>query len=140
MKAHNTDLAGYFSIAPGESPGMGEGSRPQGEQLAKSQADLNASCGHRYARLNAGLSPFRITLADGDDRDIEPADMTWVKLTLSSEYAAQRGLNFTEARGLPLSVEWVYSHSKTGVVKEVILTWEKETEGVAGVTYTPGTP
>ena len=139
MRAHTSSLEGYFSIAPGESPGMGEGSKPQGEQLAKTQAALNASCGHRYARLNAGLAPFRITLADGDDRDIEPADLTWVKLTLTAAYAAQRGLAFTEARGLPLAVDYNYNHSRTGTSVEVIVTWEKETEGVAGVTYTPPT-
>lgn len=137
MYSHNTTLSGFFSIAPGESPGMGEGSKPQGEQLAKTQAALNASCGHRYERLNAKQSPFRITLADGDDRDIEPADLTWVKLTLASAYAAQRGLNFTEARGLPLSVEYRYSHTRTGNAVEIVVTWERETEGVAGVTYTP---
>jgi hypothetical protein len=137
MYAHTSTLSGFFSIAPGESPGMGEGSIPQGEQLAKSQADLNTSCGQRYGRLNSGLSPFRITLADGDDRGIDPADMTWVKLTLSPDYATQRNLTFTEARGLPATVEWNYNFARTGVTKEVIVTWEKETFGIPGVTYTP---
>jgi len=139
MKSSNSDLAGYFSISPGESPGMGEGSKPQGEQLALSQADLNASCGHRYERLNAKLSPFRITLADGNDRDIEPADLTWVKLTIDAAYAAQRGLSFTEARGLPLAVEYRYSHTSTGLAVEIVVTWEKETIGIPGATYTPAT-
>jgi hypothetical protein len=139
MFADNTTLSGFFSIAPGESPGMGEGSKPQGEQLAKTQAALNTSCGHRYERLNARLSPFRITLVDGDDRDIEPADLTWVRLSLGSSYAAQRGLNFTNARGLPLAVEYRYNHARTGTTVEIVITWEKETEGVTGVTYTPPT-
>jgi hypothetical protein len=137
MYAHTTTLSGFFSIAPGESPGMGEGSKPQGEQLAKTQAALNASCGHRYERLNAKLSPFRITLADGNDRDIEPADMTWINLTLSSAYAAQRNLNFTAARGLPLAVEYTYNHARTGTTVQIVVTWERETEGIPGVTYTP---
>ncbi len=140
MFAHTTTLSGFFSIAPGESPGMGEGSRPQGEQLAKSQADLNQSCGQRYGRINSKLSPFKITLSDGNDRGIEPADLTWVNLTLDSDYAAQRGLTFTAARGLPLAVNWKYNHTRTGTVVEVIITWEKETEGIPGVTYTPPTP
>jgi hypothetical protein len=66
--------------------------------------------------------------------------MTWVKLTLSPDYAAQRGLTFTEARGLPLAVEWNYNFARTGVTKEVIVTWEKETFGIPGVTYTPPEP
>ena len=140
MYAHTSTLSGFFSIAPGESPGMGEGSIPQGEQLAKSQAALNVSCGQRYGRLNSGESPFRITLADGDDRDIEPANMTWVKLSLSPEYSAQRNLTFIEARGLPLAVEWNYSFTRTGVTKEVIVIWEKETFGIPGVTFTPSEP
>ena len=139
MYAHTSTLSAFFSISPGESPGMGEGSKPQGEQLAKTQAALSASCGHRYARLNAGQTPFRITLADGDDRDIEPADLTWVKLTLAAGYAAQRGLNFTEARGLPLAVEYRYNHARTGTSVEIVVTWEKETEGIDGATYTPPT-
>jgi len=139
MYAHNTELAGFFSISPGESPGMGEGSRPQGEQLAKTQAALNESCGQRYGRLNAELSPFRITLVDSDDRDIDPAYMKWVRLTLDSTYAAQRGLNFTQARGLPMAVEYIYRHTRTGTTVEIVVTWEKETEGIPGATYTPPT-
>jgi hypothetical protein len=107
---------------------MGEGSKPQGEQLAKTQAALNASCGHRYERLNAKL------------RDIEPADMTWINLTLSSAYAAQRNLNFTAARGLPLAVEYTYNQARTGTTVQIVVTWEKETEGIPGVTYTPPSP
>jgi hypothetical protein len=140
MRAHTSTLEGYFSIAPGESPGMGEGSKPQGEQLAKTQAALNESCGQRYGRLNSELAPFKITLTDGDDRDIEPADLTWVRLTLAAAYAAQRGLTFTNARGLPLAVDYNYSHTRTGTAVEIVVTWEKETEGIPGVTYTPPTP
>ena len=139
MYSHTSTLSGFFSIAPGESPGQGEGSKPQGEQLAKTQAALNESCGQRYGRINAALSPFRITLSDADDRDIEPADYTWVKLTIPADVAAQRGLTFTEARGLPLAVEWNYDFSRTGVTKEIVVTWEKETFGIPGVTYTPPT-
>jgi hypothetical protein len=119
---------------------MGEGEKPQGEQLALSQSDLNDSCGQRYGRLNADYSTFRITLADGDDRDIDPALLTWVELSLPSAYAAQRGLTFTKARGLPLTVEWNYNSTRTGITKEVIVTWEKETSGIPGVTYTPPSP
>ncbi len=79
-------------------------------------------------------------MADGDDRDIEPADLTWVKLTLGADYAAQRNLTFTEARGLPLMVEWNYNHARTGTTVEVIVTWEMETFGIPGVTYTPPSP
>lgn len=141
LKADNNQLVAYHSIAPGESPGMGEGSRPRGEQLAKSQADLNSCCGHRYARLNSGLSLLRVTLPDGDDRGIDPAVMEYIDLQVPSSYAAQRGFNLpANSYFLPQRVDWRYSYAPTGVSVEVQLTLEFVTIGNAGVTYTPPDP
>lgn len=135
--ASNTTIAAVFCRAPGNAPGQGEVEQTQGEKLAASQSALNACEGHRYARLNAPQSEFAITFADGDDRAIEPADMTWVRLTLPQAYAAQRGLYFTESRGLPKELNIRYAQGRTGLVKTVELTWERETTGIAAVTYTP---
>ncbi len=126
-----------FSIAPGTSPGMGSMEQTKGEQLALNQADLNISCGNRYARLNAKYSEFKIRLANGDVSGLDPADMTWVELTLSSTSAAYRELSFTQARGLLKQIDITYVYNKSGMYKEATLVWEKETSGLPGVTEIP---
>jgi hypothetical protein len=130
-----TDITPLFAISPGEAPAQGESAAEQGEQLAASQSALNSQEGHRYARLNAPESHFSITLAAGDDLDIEPANMTWVRLTITAALAAQRGLAFTTARGLVHSLSIRYDHARTGLVRSVELEWEREvTSGLAAVT------
>lgn len=136
VKASHTELSGLFTVAPGEAPGQGLNSQPQGEQLAISQLDLNNCEGHRYARLNAINSFFSITLAD-DDIDIEPSDLTWVTVTMSAATAAQRGYSFTAARGLVHEVSISYDTSRTGTAKTVTLMWEKETTGIAALAHFP---
>jgi len=132
--ASNTTLAAIFCIAPGESPGQGETPFSQGEQLAPSQAALNACEGHRYGRHNASQGYFSIILAEGDDQGIEPADMTWVRLNVSADTAAQRGLTFSNERGLVREMNVRYDHTRTGLVKSVELLWERETSGTPAVT------
>lgn len=126
-----------FCVAPGNSPSQGESDQRHSEQLTLSQDDLNAVTGHRYARLNAPQGLYAVQLAAGDDLSVEPADMTWVELTLSSDTAAQRGLAFTEARGLPKELSIRYSHERTGLVRTVEMTWERETSGSPAVTVIP---
>ena len=132
--AHASTLSTAFAIAPGTSPGQGETSSEQGEQLALTQAALNAATGHRYARLNAPQGIFNITLADGDDFDIDPAAMTWVRMNLSAGNAAQRGLVLTNARGLPKELSIRYDANRTGLIRTMDLQWERETTGEAAVT------
>lgn len=123
-----------FCIAPGNAPGQGERSIDDGEHLALSQDDLNDVTGNRYARLNAPQSKFMISLAEGSRQGIEPAYMTWVRLTIDSTVAAQRGLTFTNARGLVHEIDIRYQYSRTGVTRTVVLEWERETSGTAAVT------
>ena len=138
--ASTTAITPIFCIAPGDAPAQGEMAQDQGEQLAITQTALNSQAGHRYARLNAPESHFSVTLAQGDDLDIEPANMTWVQLTITAALAAQRGLAFTTARGLVHEISIRYQHERTGVVRTVELQWERETSGTAGVTDpVPGT-
>ncbi len=139
IKAHATKIEAIFCEAPGHSPGQGEQAEEHGEQLAVSQTALNACEGHRYARLNAPESPFSITLAGGD-KGIEPADMTWVQLTMSAATAARRGLAFTEERGLPVELNIRYEHEREGMVEAVELIWERETSGTPAVTVIPPPP
>lgn len=123
-----------FCIAPGTSPGWGEAAQDDGEHLALSQADLNTVTGHRYARLNAPQGLFRLTLAEGDDLGIEPAAMTWVQLTIPSAAAAQRGLTLTNARCLCTQADIRYQTTRTGLLRTVTLTLERETSGIAATT------
>lgn len=134
-----SSITALFSNAPGHSPGQGlsrQDIRAQ-ERIAPTQATLNKVTGHMYARLNALETPFRIVLAEGDDKDIEPADLTWVQLDIGAAYAAQRKLTFSNERGLPLELNIRYNHGRTGLTRTVELLWERETSGVPGATYTP---
>lgn len=132
--ASAVNIAAIFCVAPGEAPGQGESAISQGEQLAVSQSTLNACEGHRYARLNAPQGYFSIALAEGDDQGIEPSDMTWVRLNVSASTAAQRGLTFSNERGLVREISIRYDHTRTGLVKQVELLWERETSGTPAVT------
>ncbi len=129
--ASYTDVLYGFTVAPGKSPAQGETEQEIGEQLAVSQSALNVHEGHRYARLNANEGHFQITLSGNSDKGIEPADMTWVRLTISQDIAAQRGLSFTTARGLVHEVRIQYSAERTGLMRTVELEWERETLSVA---------
>lgn len=123
-----------FCIAPGSSPGWGESAQDDGEHLALSQSDLNTVTGHRYARLNAPQGAFRLTLAEGSRQGIEPALMTWVRLTIPATAAAQRGLTLTNERGLVQQIDVRYQSTRTGLTKTYTLTWERESSGPAATT------
>jgi len=132
--ASTSAVATAFCIAPGTTPGQGEQANDDGENLAISQSDLNAYAGHKYARLNAPQSRFRLTLAEGSRQGIEPSDLTWVQMTIETAVAAQRGLTFTNARGLVEEIEIRYDYRDTGLIRTVALQWERETSGVAATT------
>jgi hypothetical protein len=144
--AYNTDGSLYlptvFSRAPGDAPGQGVGEVEDNEALVSSQDILNQSTGHRYARQNAAIKSIVLTLIQDDSaphsavpwREIEPALKQWVTLTLSSQYAAQRGLSFTNLRCLPKEVNTRYTITKTGTYRTVELTLEPETSGPPGAT------
>lgn len=135
-------IATAFGVAPGDAPGQGVGESTQGEQLALSQAALNAAIGHRYARLNAPYSTIRLTLIQNDTRtvsqvawrEIEPAHKEWVTIELSAETAAQRGITFTTIRALPKTIDIRYNNERSGLTRTVVLEAEIETVGEPGVT------
>jgi hypothetical protein len=127
----------FFSAAPGDAPGQGVQQSTTGNKLARSQAELNICEGNRYGRINARHERLRITLAHGDDKGIEPAHMSWVTLQVPAQFAPQRGLRFTEARGLVHEVSIRYDYRKEGMVKTVEMEWEREVFPLAAVTVTP---
>lgn len=130
-------LSALFSVAPDATPGQGESEQTNGEQLARNQSDLNTCEGNRYARLNATESYFNIVATWASVKYIEPSLMTWVSLTISAANAAQRGLSFTSERGIIHEMNVRYQQGKTGIVRDVSLMWEKETDGLPAITYTP---
>lgn len=131
------ELVAMRSIAPGESPGQGQGEAPKREHLAQSQNELNVTTGQRYGRHNAPETFYQITLWSESDGGIEPATMRWVRVTIPEAYAAQRGLHFTNARGLVHRLTKTFRYTRTGVVIENTIVWERETEGIPGATWTP---
>lgn len=135
--ASATQLAALFSVAPDTTPGQGESEQTNGEQLAISQDDLNAAEGNRYARLNTRETNFAIAITHTISRNIEPADMTWVQMNITAATAAQRGLTFTNENGLVHEMNIRYQHGRTGLVRDVTINWERETNGPPATTYTP---
>lgn len=129
-------------IAPGEAPGQGLNERETNEGLAISQTALNTAKGHEYARLNARYG--RITAIPADDDpyiNVEPADMTWVTLTITSATAAQRGLTFSTVRCLVHEIRRRWEARRTGALRKSEFTLEVETSGVGAVTTIPeGSP
>jgi hypothetical protein len=132
--AQTNTIEAVHCIAPGKAPGQGEGAKDEVEHLVRTQEELNSRIGHRYARQNAPQGLFNITLAHGNDAGIEPAHMEWVRLTLGAQYAAQRGLTFTNERFLPVEVTYTHHQDKTGRYKTCRVRMERETVGTPAQT------
>lgn len=134
--ANASTVSAVFAIAPGEAPGIGEGESTDGENLVVNQVALNAYAGHKYARMNAPQGLFSLALAAGSTQGIQPADLTWVRLTIPSSVAAQRGLTFTNERGLVHDMEIRYTSTRAALLRTVTLRWEREVSGTSAVTVT----
>jgi len=129
------ELGTVFSRAPGEAPGQGLGEQTSGEQLVIDQDEVNAREGHRYAvRMNPDNSTFQITPAQPYPAQVEPADMTWITVTIDSDLAAERGLVFTAERFLPQ--EMSYNYGAHGVVRSGYVA-EREILGELAETFIP---
>lgn len=125
-------------IAPGEAPGQGAGELETPEGITVSQTTLNTAKGNEYARLNSRYGKISVTPAsDVPYIDVDPADMTWVTLTLTSTGAAQRGLTFSTVRCLPVEIQRRWEARRTGVTRHSEFTLEVETSGQAAVTSIP---
>jgi hypothetical protein len=105
--------------------------------LAASQTQLNDAMGHEYARMNAEEGLFTITLVGFDYYTIDPALLQWFNVYLPSDVAAQRGLNFSNARGIVHELNARFPPNRTGTTRELTITWERETTGRPALTFTP---
>ena len=137
LQAHGTDIIPLFSVAPGNAPGQGELAQEHDEQLAIDQDGLNICEGNRYARMNAPQSLFSIQLVSGTDLRWEPALLAWLRLSIPITYAAQRGLEITVDNGLIQEMDIRYDYRPGGLVKQISLQWERETEGRIALTVIP---
>ena len=126
----------YFCRVPGQVPGQGLANQEYTEQLVVDQTELNAREGHRYAaRLNAEFGYLSVKLAHVGDMGFDPGRVAWVKITLSAENAAKRGLTWNEGRFLLLETQISYNADQG--TKEVVIIVEVEASGLPAETYTP---
>lgn len=123
-----------FCIAPGKAPGAGVQRVERGENLARSQANLNSVEGWRYARLNASTSHFEISLAGSDDQGLEPADVEQVAVSLPAEVAAQRGLTLSSELGMVHELTIRHRATREAYWRDISLTWERPVNAVDAVT------
>lgn len=129
-----------FSIAPGTAFSQGTNEAEEAEGLAQSQTQLNVNTGHRYARLNARFGPVRVKLLDPTTFwDFQPALMQRIQLNIGAQYAAQRGLPFTQVNAMVKELTIRYVNGKTGTALEADAVLELETSGPPAVTHVPET-
>jgi len=110
----------YFAIAPGRAPGWGLNAEDKNYQLVKTEQELYDRAGRRYAALlNNRYGSMDIELVHGGEIGIDPAEMTWVRLTVSAANGDRRGGTFTDDRLLPVEVNYTYN-AQTGVRKATV--------------------
>jgi len=126
----STTITSVACLAPGTAPGQGEQYIETSERITYATYDLTVCEGNRFARLNAPYGFVTITLPfDKLNNSFDPADLGWVRLTVSSENQPQRTLPFANQRGIVHEVNVTYDYRPTGLVRTATLTWECETSG-----------
>ena len=127
-------LTAFACVAPGKAPGQGAVDAEHNQALVADQNELNVRTGHRYAvEHNPAESVFEVDLAHGGDAGLDPARLEWIRLTLTAEEAAQRGLTFTNERFLP--IEMTIGHDHEAQTKRVSLTLQRERVGTPAATF-----
>jgi len=137
--ASTSENKSVFCIAPGSTPGQGEGDQDVGEQLALSQFDLNMRTGTDYRRLNMPLKSIDIQLAHGGDAGIDPANMEWVTLGIELTLSGNRKITY------PDDTRWYVLESNITVDPATAtvttrLRLEPEAIGLEAETVIPETP
>ncbi|MFA4973751.1 MAG: hypothetical protein WC683_14160, partial [bacterium] len=136
--ASTSEVSAVFCVAPGFAPGQGEGSRDQNYQLVASQSELNTREGHRYARYNSDHGLYTVTIPNRGDAGINPAWMEYVRASISTANAAQRGNSFTDSRFLPMEVDIEHDHEAG--TKNYVITVEPFVSGAPAKTEIIETP
>ena len=126
-----TPFPDVYSVAPGEAAGQGPGDSSVARGVVQHQTESNERVGHDYARLTTADSLYTVELAHGVDAGIEPAAMTWVRLSATSGNRGYLGPSLSSERGLPVAVE-IRIDGETGVSTQSLI-WERETVGTPGV-------
>lgn len=137
--ASNTAATAVFAVAPGATPGQGEGPSDSGEQLVLSQYELNWRLGMDYERDNLVLVSLTLELAHGGDAGIDPAEMEWVTLGWDVTLSGPRQVVYPSGtRWLVLEVNNTLDPRKA--TSTVTLRLEPEVIGFEADAYTPKTP
>jgi len=125
----SASVTAYRCVTPGDAPGQGLRSAEQNEMLVTGQSNLNKRAGQLYAYENAPFSRFTVELAHAADTGLDPGDMQYIAVTISSEEAARRGLTWTSEKMWLYELE--YRHLP-GNVKEVRIQLEDYIDGGLG--------
>jgi hypothetical protein len=132
----NQEIGTVFCVAPGSAPGQGVNAQNSGQQLVRSQNELNVREGHRYAsRMNARYNSMTIEGKRVGDIGLDPALMELVTITIDSSTKTPRGFPFTAKQFLLTEVDWRYESSKG--LRYPTWTFEEVVEGTEAVTYVP---
>jgi len=138
IDSDDATVTAIAAMAPGLAEGQGATYIETSERIAASQFDLNTTEGNRYARLNAPYGLFTIVVPfERLNANVDPANLSWVRLTVASGNAPQRELPITNQRGIVQEMNIAYDYQPTGLARTATLMWEMETSGPAAVTYTP---
>lgn len=136
-----------FVVSPGEVPGQGLTTADYASQLLNYKNDgglylgmtveLSEREGKRYlTRINSDTSRVSMKMAHTRDIGIDPGEMNWLILNLTSELAAERGLVFSNRKSLPYRVSIRRNHEFG--YKEVIVETELDvTVSPPAVRYFP---
>lgn len=133
-------ISSVRSIAPGKIYGQGGGESTFIEQLAKTQAALNAATGHRYGRINSRYGPLPIKVPS----DLVRANFHslldgWIVLHVGANHQAHRQGLASTLRGILQGITFNYQYGETALTQDAILTIELETSGEPALSYDPST-
>lgn len=126
-------ILGAYAIAPGQAPGQGVSNNDRNNQLTTDAQELYRRMGNRRARENSTFSYLDVELIWTGDAGIDPSYQQWVPITLTSQYAAQRNITFTDTRLFVRSVSITRSVSPKGNTKSVKFVGEVETVGLTAL-------
>jgi hypothetical protein len=125
----------YFVVAPGKAPGQGGSQANSGAQIVRNLNELRWREGNRYrAKMNSFESLMQLTLKSGR-KAIHPADVEWVQVNISADFAGPRGRTKVAQRMLPVEVSYRYGIGQG--TRTTTVTLEQEVVGWAAEPYTP---
>lgn len=139
ITASATNPQPFFAVSPGSVPGSGVQLQELYQQIIAVKEDILVRAKEAYARANNKFGQLRAACVHGGDAGIEPAFGEWLKLSIATEYLAQRGLTIpTDTRFLVSEVSVSYDVSNDGVLNiKRSYSLERETFGLGAQYFVP---